>query len=677
LRRLALFAVLAAGCSAPFASGPLAFGAPPAPLDLTVEGGADSWHPTRSFYLEWRLPSGVPVAAVAYLVRDPLGGVVLDDRIERATDKLQLSVPDLPGAYTAEVRLFDPGGAAGPAATAKLRYDPQRPPPAAPLPWAEWIGRTGFPHPVRIELGSGPIPRSGIRGYAVAIDRSRVEPCVDPDLCSEGETDLRGAEGLLKIDELPEGTSHLSVVAVSGAGLRSAQSGRLELQVDKTDPVTRLSGLPSGWANRPVALRVIATDAASGMESNGAFTAIRVAGGAPVVADGDSVSTTVVEQGVHEVAYFARDAAGNVDDGAAVNVHRNAPPATAVVRIDREPPRVGFRLAQRADDPELLEASVRDSLSGPSAERGWIGVRREGSGDRFAALETEVVAGALHARWSSEDHPLGRYEFEAVAYDAAGNVAASRSRHDGSPMVLSNPLKQVTSLSAGFGGPALVWHRCARLPDGRRCRREVVSGFERRPARRTVPFGHGTTFSGRLSAGRGAPLAGLPVRIVEDLAAGPDRVSTLTTGPGGAFSTRLAPGPSRQIEARYEGSRHLSRSAARPVRLLVRGGITLRASSPMAAIGGRPVVFSGTVAAGAGEIPIGGKSVALQFRLPGLPWREFRTVESDRRGRFRYAYRFSDDDSRGVAFQFRAHAPAQAGWSYAPGSSRPVTVHGR
>jgi hypothetical protein len=52
-------------------------------------------------------------------------------------------------------------------------------------------------------------------------------------------------------------------------------------------------------------------------------------------------------------------------------------------------------------------------------------------------------------------------------------------------------------------------------------------------------------------------------------------------------------------------------------------------------------------------------------------------VQTDPRGRFRYAYSFSDDDSRGVRFQFRAFAPAQDGWPYEPAGSRPVVVTGR
>ena len=115
--------------------------------------------------------------------------------------------------------------------------------------------------------------------------------------------------------------------------------------------------------------------------------------------------------------------------------------------------------------------------------------------------------------------------------------------------------------------------------------------------------------------------------------------------------------------------------------LAVRAGVRLRISTPVARVGGRPVVFSGRVMGGAGRVmggamPAEGKVVELQFRLPGLAWGEFRTVRTDARGRFRYPYRFADDDSRGVRFQFRAFAPAQAGWPFEPAGSRPVHVRG-
>jgi hypothetical protein len=103
--------------------------------------------------------------------------------------------------------------------------------------------------------------------------------------------------------------------------------------------------------------------------------------------------------------------------------------------------------------------------------------------------------------------------------------------------------------------------------------------------------------------------------------------------------------------------------------------VSLRVSSPTARVGGQPVIFSGRVRA-PGAATVSGP-VQLQFRLPGLSWSEFRTVQADEHGNFRYAYRFADDDSRGVRFRFRAFAAARAVWPFAPAGSRPVEVLGR
>jgi hypothetical protein len=148
------------------------------------------------------------------------------------------------------------------------------------------------------------------------------------------------------------------------------------------------------------------------------------------------------------------------------------------------------------------------------------------------------------------------------------------------------------------------------------------------------------------------------------------------TAPDGSFTTRLAPGPSREVRASYAGGRTLGPSAGRALRLQVRSGVRLRASSGVARVGGAPLVLRGKVRSKRGELPADGLGVQLEFRLPGLGWEEFRTVRTDRHGRFRLAYRFSDDDSRGARFQFRAHVPAQANWPYDPGNSRPIHVRG-
>jgi hypothetical protein len=169
------------------------------------------------------------------------------------------------------------------------------------------------------------------------------------------------------------------------------------------------------------------------------------------------------------------------------------------------------------------------------------------------------------------------------------------------------------------------------------------------------------------------------VQVVETFAGGRPaaRTTTVWTNAVGAFALRLPPGPSREVRVAFAGSPTLTRSGSGPLDLEVRSVVRLHASAAVARIGGPPLVFSGRVEAANGTIPATGKSVELQFRLPGLPWTEFRTVETGPDGRFRYAYRFSDDDSRGIRFQFRAYAKGREGWPYEPAFSRPIAVTGR
>lgn len=625
------------------------------PQNLHVIGGEETWHADRSFELRWSNPAGV--TAVHYRVMgESRGPAPAETTLDwPATAIEHLNVPPAAGVYTAEVWLEDAAGQLGPPASAKLRFDDVPPGPAKPAPPSAWIDRNAFPLSIGLGRPPAPEPLSGIRGYAFSIDRDpEGEPCAGARLCDETETDLNGGgdDNVALLPGLPEGTSYLHAAAVSGSGVRSSTE-TVALHVDAADPATSLSGGDGGWSRQPVALLARASDSASGMEPSGTgapFTAIRIDDGVPITAAGASVTATVIASGVHTVAYYARDAAGNVPDGAVVNGRRNAEPATAVVRIDRESPSLAFAVAQDPSDPERIEAVVRDSLSGFNRSRGEIGVRPAGSRQRFRPLSTRATSSGLEARWDSSSYPPGSYEFRVTAYDAAGNAASSLLRANGSRMVLCAPLKTATTLLAGFG--------------------------ER--ASRSVPFGQSVSFSGRLIAGRHTPLVGRTVRVVERFAPGSrpgERISTVRTGRDGRFSVRLEPGPSREVVATVAPTATLAGASSGPAELQVRGRIGMRASSATATVGGRPVVFSGRVAAT--PLPPGGKEVELQFRLPGLPWSQFRTVTTDARGRFRYAYRFVDDDSRGARFQFRAFSPRQSGWPYEPAASKSVSVLGR
>jgi hypothetical protein len=637
---------------------------PPRPVDLQVAGGAENWHADNHFEITWTNPptGGSPLVMTHYRTRGPTGGTIDEAEMPGLSDGIAgLTVPKTAGSYSFEVWLEDADGDQGPAATVQLRFDNPRAAAIEPPPVPRWIGRTSFPLRVRLAHPNGPVPLSGIRGYAIAIDADPSGyPCAARDRCSDAETTLRGGVGddELEIAALPEGTSYLHAVAVSGAGMKSPAPGQAVLRVDTTDPLTQLTGVPHGWTNRTVLLTAHAGDSGAGMERDGEgpapFTAIQVDAGVPAIAFGATAATSVIEDGAHRIAFYARDAAGNVNDGATGNGIADRPPGIAWVRIDRTPPAVAFTNAQDQRDPDLVRARVADPFSGPDLARGWIGVRLAGSGDRFEPLPAASPGdGELRARWNSDAYPAGEYEFRAVGYDAAGNAGDTTHRKNGAPMVLSNPLKATTQLVDGFPGHGLS---------------------------RTVPYGRGVLFRGRLSTGRSSPLSGMPVRIVERFAGGGDpevRVSTVRTGPGGTFSFHATPGPSRTIEMAFDGSPTLARSAGRTLDLRVRGRVRLGASAGVARVGGPPLIFRGRVVAAPGTIPATGESVEMQFRAPGVPWTEFRTIQTDRHGHFRYAYSFSDDDSRGVRFQFRAYTPAQDGWPYEPAGSRPVIVRGR
>jgi hypothetical protein len=626
------------------------------PIDLRADGGEESWHASPAFTLRWTNPPGA-VAAVHYRVLDPSGQVAVGETTLgwAATSIEHLGVPAFPGAYTAEVWLEDAGGTEGTPAIAKLRFDDAAPGQLEPPPVAAWIGRAAFPYTLHLGHPVGPLPLSGIAGYAVSVDGiAEGSPCAVAAPCGAMEIELHGgiAADALTIAGLPEGASYLHAVAISGSGTRSALTATTALHVDETDPVTQLAGEESGWSNRPLKLTASATDQASGMvgTEGGAtpFTAIRIDGGVPVTAAGDSVATTLIASGIHTVAYYARDGAGNIADGGVSNGWPNHAPAIAVVKIDREGPRLAFASGQDPLDPERIEARASDALSGLDPDRGSIAVRPVGSGGRFAGLPTERSGTLLRARWDSEDYPLGEYEFRATAYDLAGNSASTLSRGDGSAMRLPSPLKVGTTLIANLRS-------------------------------RTLPYGRGASFSGRLIAGRRAPLAGIPVQVIERFDAGAlprELVTTVRSGASGAFAVHLNSGPSREVLAVAPATATTRGTSSKPLRLAVRGGVRLRVSSPVARVGGHPVIFSGKVSGDGAPIPTDGKAVQLQFRLPGLAWSEFRTVHTDARGHFHYAYRFADDDSRGVRFQFRAFAPAQAGWPFEPAGSPPVAVRG-
>ncbi len=648
--------------------------------------GGNVVHADNSFRITWdqNPPPALPGGGVRYIVRGPAGEPLPGFPVQLAEyplDSVTVSVWPVPGVYIFEAWDWAgplAPGERGPSAFLWLSFDDARPP-AVSVSAPSWVA-AGAPVPIHVSHPAAPLPISGIAGYAVSVDSSAGgSPCARDDRCAPGELDLAGGidDDSLSLPSPPEGVNYVHAVAVTRSGMSSTATATVPIGVDGSPPRVRLEGMPAGWASGPVRLTARAGDQLSGMAAagpGGAATAIEVDGSPPLLAPGATASTTVAGEGVHRVAYWGRDAVGNAGDGSLAFSR----PATAAVRIDETPPTVRFA-AHDPGDPERIEAGVEDALSGPAAEGGRIELRPAGGSGRFRPLPTEARDGKLLARWNSDDFPHGDYEFRAVGFDAAGNSATSRRTADGDALVLHDPVKREARLAFGFGADRLVYQRCSRSHGSRRCHRKVIRSFAKRPRSRVVPCCHGAVVGGRLLDAEGAPLAGQSVDVIESFVAGARtaiRHTIVTTNPGGTFRALLSPGPSREVSARFGGTRLLTRAAGRVLRLRVRAAVRMHVSTPRARVGGAPVVFKGRVLHPEAQIPPTGLPVELEFRLPGMAWAEFRTLRSDAAGRFRYPYRFSDDDSAGVRFLFRAFVPATGDWAFAPATSRPRAVTG-
>jgi len=634
--------------------------APSAPLGLEVVGGS-GWRRDNDFDLRWENPPQAhsPIAGARVTITGP--GAHSETTDHSGTDLERIDGVEVPavGSYTAQVQLVDAAGntTAASSAGVTLRFDDTVPVKSQPEKANGWISRA--------ELDAGyeqtwtrpstpQVPPSGIEGYRAVSDTS---PGTDP---CDGASDHRACGGalteagigsnrrLLDADDLAEGTNHFHVVPVSGSGMRATAVGHTPLKVDLTDPRTELGGVPDGWARAPVEVEAVATDPLSGMEDTDEFpddaaprTVVSVDGSAVEDADGD-VAATVSGEGVHQVRYWARDLAGNENDGAA----GNAEPGTASVRIDSTAPSVGFTNHQDPEDPDRLVAPASDGLSGVAG--GAIAYREQGA-VTWTALETTLTGGELVARIDSADmDPAIRYEFRARAVDAAGNERLTTKRADGSEMSVVGPFRAATAITGfGIGGKQRIKVRYGKQP--------VVAGW--------------------LVDSSGAGVPGADVELEEELAAGAASAGAarvLRTDGAGRFSAKLPKGPSRAVVASFSGDRKRLGSASSRARLQVKAGVTLRTRRSVRA--GSRIVFGGRVKARGARFARRGKSVEVQVRV-GSRWKTVgRSIHTDGNGRYRLHYRFVATYTKPVRYRFRTVVLRERGWPYLPAVSRVRSV---
>ncbi|MGN6188692.1 MAG: hypothetical protein ACTHOE_07315 [Conexibacter sp.] len=224
-----------------------------------------------------------------------------------------------------------------------------------------------------------------------------------------------------------------------------------------------------------------------------------------------------------------------------------------------------------------------------------------------------------------------------------------------------NPIGQLPGHVANGGGNATAHARmdvAFQRADGSTARRI------------TVPAGRRITIVGRLTDASGAGIADARVGAAwRTVGRGWVARPGVRTGPDGRFVYVLPAGPSRDVRFTYfafSDSRAVELSNVVHVSALA--PLTIRADRRHVS-GDRVVRLSGAV--GGGPIPRAGLLVTLQGFQRGYGWRTFRTVRTDRRGRWHTTYRFRSTHGR---FGFRALVPRQARYPFASSRSAGVFV---
>jgi hypothetical protein len=427
---------------------------------------------------------------------------------------------------------------------------------------------------------------------------------------------------------------------------------------DWYDPALSSAGgslLNGGWLRGGQTLSASATDVGSGIgnldgEVNGQLVAragscnngglaagfsgyAAPCAGSAAFSQTFDTSAAPFRNGENIVRCAARDFAGN---------------ATAVtqrtVLLDNEKPSVAFANAQDPDDPELIRAPVSDGFSGIATARLYM--RQVGATD-WIGLDTKVDAGAALARVDSASLPAGEYEFKATVSDVAGNTAETTARKNGDPMKLTFPLRAPARLQA---------HLANGGSNGQ-----------------TVPYGTDSKVQGRLVDANGDPIAGKEVLIDEDFGEGAlirHRPTTVTTDENGRFESKVPAGPTRRIDAAFDGTTKYAADRTDVGELTVKS----RASFELArkrVPEGATATFEGKVGHVGARIPSGGKLLELQVRLKTGRWdtvgEAFRTSE---KGRYKRHYRFGKHYTQDTLFRFRVKVLKERNWPYKRAASK-------
>jgi hypothetical protein len=516
---------------------------------------------------------------------------------------------------------------------------------SGPLASGRWVsGTAGAPNHVNIAVNdnAGTQRITSTLGVSspsqnFACNWSQPSPCAR-------EASMTSAPG---VGDLSDGRHTLRASATDAAG--NIATVLQDVYVDNTppDPVSpevaggiawrRTNGFAVSWANPPsnaspiirAHWKLCRNDGACGSRGRQDQEGIRELPRVLAPAPGD-----------YRLFVWLEDSAGNQREANAV--------VSVPIRFDPEPPDLAF-LAPDPADPLRVVVNASDRHSGMAD--GEIEMRETGTAT-WHGLPTKLDGSQLVAYVDDERFRRGAYEFRARGEDHAGNEASTGKRTDGSAAMLRLPARVDTRLLVGVP-------RRRRGDNGRRRLDHDV----------TARYGSVLRLAGFLSNSEGQPLEAATIEALEERPDGTSSPNGLaTTRADGSFSYVLRATRNRELLFRYPGSRRIG-AATSLFDLEVPAATSIRVSRRTVR-NGRAVVFTGRVRSR--PLPLNGKLIEMQAHFRGR-WRTFSTLRTDRRGAWKFRYRFGATLGR-VTYRFRVRLPSEGGYPFVTGRSRVAKV---
>lgn len=217
------------------------------------------------------------------------------------------------------------------------------------------------------------------------------------------------AEGVSPTVQLPLGITLVTLTVSDG---KATAMDTVSIAVgDTTLPVTTATGGNGNWYTTNVISTFTASDSCSGVKE-----IHYIVNGFATVVPGGYAATTLTNEGVHNISYFAVDNAGNAEA-----------PKTMTVKIDKIPPTLNLSASPNTlwpPDHKMVDVTVggsaSDNLSGVSSV--VFNVIDEYGTVQPNISDFNAVIG-LEAWREGRDKDGRRYTINAVATDAAGNIS--------------------------------------------------------------------------------------------------------------------------------------------------------------------------------------------------------------------------------------------------------------